>query len=228
MIVFSGGCFSGKTTTIEHLQYHVGGVVLGELIRDYLKDKSIDQIRKDPNEYLWLQFKVITRRVFREWRYRLTSFLYPLIMIDRSIGDCLFYYERYIDYRGLNFGNKILYRLFLWFVKISAWISFNCVYDAVLLFEPIDAVCDDEKFRPKNLNSGYELAGIKRVVDHYGPKRVYTINLNEAKDLRSIYSLLSVRGKFCVCRIDKDKKLAMGYGMSEERFLKQLNNKHQR
>ena len=62
VIAFSGGCFSGKTTTMKFVKEQLISAgykvtVLDEIIRT-VTDKPIDEIRKNPSAYLDLQKKI--------------------------------------------------------------------------------------------------------------------------------------------------------------------------
>ena len=107
VIAFSGGCFSGKTTAafvvksyLENAGYKV--VVLDELIRT-ATDKPIDEIRKNPAEYLKLQETIIRGKIEQEIKaFADTSDV--VYLADRAITDSLFYLQNYVDKSSLSFN----------------------------------------------------------------------------------------------------------------------------
>ena len=153
LIIFSGGCNSGKTTTLksvaEKLQsfgYKVN--IIDELIRKET-DKPIDELRKDANAYLKLQDKIISAKIEQEKVAIKDNRTDTIYLADRAATDSLFYLENYVDKSQLdengllcfcrlhNFVNDYLKRYF--------W-----QYTLVVEFQPI-AVREIDMFRPMNI-----------------------------------------------------------------------------
>ena len=73
IIAFSGGCCSGKTTTLQALAKELEAhgrkvVILHENIRvfiDALGLKSIDEARENPETYLRIQNKAIREKIYK-------------------------------------------------------------------------------------------------------------------------------------------------------------------
>lgn len=183
-IIFSGGCFSGKTTTMnviaEHLRvqgYTVG--ILSELVRD-TNIVSIDDIRSKPSEYLDFQCKITPEKIRLEvdaW----ADAKYDYILEDRSIIDSLFYLEFYTDKSKYTAEDWIKYkRLFDLIEKHIDWV--HKIYDQVLFFYPLEQMCFDKKFRPADIDliKHIESKIIFRLQLGYGFASIMTkINLNK-------------------------------------------------
>ena len=79
IIVFTGGCYSGKTTSMEIIKKLLeeqgkSVIFLDELIRKY-NIESIDDIRKDANKYMDLQYDIISGKIQAELKsYYINSF----------------------------------------------------------------------------------------------------------------------------------------------------------
>ena len=109
-IAFSGGCFSGKTSTMEALKsvlekdgYKV--VIVSEAMRETEVAKSgmsIDAIRQDANLYFKLQKEIIKKKVKQERDVPFNSEPDTIYLFDRAITDSLFYYEFYVDKSKLD------------------------------------------------------------------------------------------------------------------------------
>jgi len=152
-IVFSGGCFSGKTTSIDSIYANYDGkcTILSEFIRDenYV---SIDNIRANPHEYLQLQKKVIKKKIDQE--LSIANILDDtVVLIDRSIADSIFYLTFYVDKHALSSDDlNDLYDLYK-YASAHAQFMYKRVYSYVLLFKPLVLLCNDAKFRPESINS---------------------------------------------------------------------------
>lgn len=180
-IAFSGGCFSGKSSSIEKLKELLGEencIVLGEVMRDQ-KIRSIDDIRKYPKVYLGLQSKIILQKIKQELEaFKLND--NKIILIDRALSDSLFYLTFYLDKSQLNTDQlKELAQLYN-LVFENAYSSFHERYDLVLNFLPIDSECTDKKFRPDNIK-------ILKEVEH---NIINTFTKGIAKDNTYIYNQL--------------------------------------
>lgn len=157
-IAFSGGCFSGKTTTMKLAKkiFESNGikvVMLDELMRDK-KIVSIDEIRKNPVDYLNLQEEIIKKKIEME-KELLSRNEECIVLIDRAITDSLFYMLFYIDKSGLDYKDMLKFEKLYAYVHKYASTVFRDVYDILIEFQPLNSIaciqaCDD-KYRPMNL-----------------------------------------------------------------------------
>lgn len=155
LIAFSGGCFSGKTTTLKRVKSFLEDtghnvVVLDELIRT-ATDKPIDEIRKDASAYFELQNHIIRGKIAQESLALANDDERTVYLADRAITDSLFYLQNYVNKNNLS-RDEIkkycrLHTLVLNYAK--------CIYDAkdfcVLRFTPLSGSSTD-KYRPENLD----------------------------------------------------------------------------
>lgn len=161
VITFSGGCFSGKTTTMNAVKAYLEDagykvVVLGELIRT-ATDKPIDEIRKDPTAYLHLQEKIIRSKIEQENK-ALEDNSDTVYLADRAITDSLFYLQNYVDKSGLSDDGMIAYCKLHKEVIEHANKVFGIKepkYFAVIEFSPIHGQSND-KYRPKHIDFSKE------------------------------------------------------------------------
>lgn len=181
IIVFSGGCFSGKTTTMKALQtelinkgYKV--YILKEIIRDIINE-PIDQLRNNPIKYFEVQKKIITEKIKQEKQaFELAKKQKNTIfLVDRAITDSLFYYENYVD--KTNLPDKIIeeYCEFQEQIDKYAYEAFEYIYNAIVEFTPLNVTSNVDKFRPKNISKlkYYEYNVISRLNDYYYTKAKY-------------------------------------------------------
>lgn len=155
-IAFSGGCFSGKTSTMEALKsilekdgYKV--VIVSEAMRETEVAKSgmsIDIIRQDANLYFKLQKEIIQKKVKEEIE---AFFGEPntIYLFDRALTDSLFYYEFYVDKSKLD--NKYEYfKFYKWLLREVHTSLTNL--DLLIEFKPLENCnVNDDKMRPANL-----------------------------------------------------------------------------
>lgn len=161
VIAFSGGCFSGKTKTMNEVKAYLEGagykvVVLDELIRT-ATDKPIDEIRKDPTAYLRLQEKIIRSKIEQENK-ALEDDSNTIYLADRAITDSLFYLQNYVDKSGLSDEDIVAYCKLHKEVVEHANKVFGIKrpkYFVVLEFSPIDGKSNDQ-FRPKHIDCSKE------------------------------------------------------------------------
>lgn len=178
LIVFSGGCHSGKTTTIERLSKTLDDVIVcKEEIRDHL-NISISDIRKDPSAYLSLQYKIIWSKFIGEVKAKYSS--HQIALVDRSLIDSLFYLTTYIDLKTLTLFEKICYRLFRLFVQCLILISTLFLYEKIYLFTPLPG-CVDTFFRPKDLDNKFEFEQIYKLYKFFGIKFTLVSALEDNK-----------------------------------------------
>ena len=159
VIAFSGGCFSGKTTAafviktyLENAGYKV--VVLDELIRT-ATDKPIDEIRKNPAEYLKLQETIIRGKIEQEIKaFADTSDV--VYLADRAITDSLFYLQNYVDKSSLNDEEIIRFcNLHKDVIQHAKYAFSDDGYFSVIEFKPLCGENTD-KFRPKHIDHSKE------------------------------------------------------------------------
>ena len=162
LILFSGGCNSGKTTTLkavasklQSLGYKVN--ILDELIRKET-DKPIDELRKDAKAYLQLQDKIIRAKIEQEKAAIEDNRTDDIYLADRAVTDSLFYLENYVDKSQLDEeGLKLFCRLHNSvheYLKRYFW-----RYSLVVEFQPV-AVRELDLFRPVHINMMKNYEGI--------------------------------------------------------------------
>lgn len=167
LILFSGGCNSGKTTTLkavasklQSLGYRVR--ILDEIIRKET-DKPIDELRKDANAYLKLQDKIIRAKIEQEKTAIEDNRTDDIYLADRAVTDSLFYLENYVDKSQLNEeGLKLFCKLHNSvheYLKRYFW-----HYSLVVEFQPV-AVRELDLFRPVHIDmmKNYESICIARL-----------------------------------------------------------------
>ncbi len=183
LIVFSGGCFSGKTTTMEELKTSLEAkghtvCLLSELIRK-VGITSIDDARNNPHEYLHLQAQVTPTKIAEEYNALTSNYDYTLI--DRSILDSLFYLQFYTTKQAFDLEEWSNYSALTKQIEAHIeWAKKN--YHAVLFFKPIEAICFDRTYRPSHidLTKYIESSAIYHLLIGYGFKPT-VIDLNKTK-----------------------------------------------
>ena len=153
LVLFSGGCNSGKTTTLKavaeklrSLGYEVE--IIDEQIRKET-NLSIDELRKDTKAYLQMQTKIIESKMAQEQK-AIKDESKKIYLADRAVTDSLFYLENYVDKTRLDKSD--LYEFYAlhndvtWYLK-----NFFKQYSLVIEFTPI-TMDEDDKYRPKNLS----------------------------------------------------------------------------
>lgn len=157
-IAFSGGCFSGKTSTMEALKsilekegYKV--VIVSEAMRETEVAKSgmsIDAIRQDANLYFKLQKEIIQKKINQEFE-AFNGKPNTIYLFDRAITDSLFYYEFYVDKGKLD--NKEEYFKFHKYLLDKVSSTLNQV-DLLIEFKPLNnRDINADKMRPAYLSS---------------------------------------------------------------------------
>lgn len=189
IIAFSGGCFSGKTSTMEALKsilekdgYRV--VIISEAMRETKVAKSgmsIDAIRQDANLYFKLQKEIIRKKINQEFN-AFNGKPNTIYLFDRAITDSLFYYEFYVDKSKLD--NKEDYFSFHKFLLSKISSTLNQI-DLLIEFKPLkNCNINDDKMRPAYLKeaSYSEYTCIHRLNYKYRQKNkvhsFMSINLN--------------------------------------------------
>lgn len=167
LILFSGGCNSGKTTTLkavasklQSLGYKVN--ILDEIIRKET-NKPIDELRKDAKAYLVLQNKIIRAKIEQEKAAIEDNRTDDIYLADRAVTDSLFYLESYVDKSRLDEeGLKLFCKLHSSvheYLKHYFW-----RYSLVVEFQPV-TVRELDLFRPVHVDmmKNYECVGIARL-----------------------------------------------------------------
>lgn len=147
IIAFSGSSNSGKTTLINRIAARIPGChILGENIRDYLVDTSIDAVRANAWSYFELQRNVIRDKINRENAVKHHD---SVILVDRSLADSLWYLTHYTNTTGFSDDQLKEYTNFVQEV-IAAAREF-CRYDHIFFARPIQLI-EKSQFRPTRLN----------------------------------------------------------------------------
>lgn len=166
VIAFSGGCHSGKTTTInkvaEALEARGHKVVkLSELMRE-VTSKPIDELRKNAHKYLEVQEQIISAKINQECN-AFNDNGRTIYLVDRAITDSLFYLENYVNKSGLTEAEIIRLCNLDFVARQHAIDAFNRGYDMLIQFEPLDIVSSNsDSYRPQLLEhlKDYEYQGI--------------------------------------------------------------------
>lgn len=190
-IAFSGGCFSGKTSTMEALKFILekegyNVVIISEAMRETEVAKSgmsIDAIRQDANLYFKLQKEIIQKKINQEFE-AFNGEPNTIYLFDRAITDSLFYYEFYVDKSKLD--NKEEYFKFHKYLLDKVSSTLNQV-DLLIEFKPLNnRDINVDKMRPAYLNSASysEFACIFRLNHNYRRKSdrklgYYMVDLND-------------------------------------------------
>lgn len=154
LILFSGGCNSGKTTTLkavasklQSLGYKVN--ILDEIIRKET-DKPIDELRKDAKAYLELQDKIIRAKIEQEKAAIEDNRTDDIYLADRAVTDSLFYLENYVDKSWLDEeGLKLFCKLHS---SVNEYLKhYFWRYSLVVEFKPV-AVRELDLLRPVHVD----------------------------------------------------------------------------
>ncbi len=195
IIAFSGGCFSGKTSTIEALKKFFDTkstqvIVLSELLRKVTK-LPISEMRKYQNSYFEFEKKIISEKINQEENVKKQLYQDCVVLVDRALTDSLFYYENYINTN--EFVSQKALESYYKFHKylISKVIEhFKYVYNLVIEFKPLNASYNESKYRPNDvrLSNKYEYECIKRLNFYYsintGTKFLYAdLSSSNSNDL---------------------------------------------
>ena len=164
VIVFTGGCFSGKTTTMEKMkdiftkQLEIKTEILKEPIRNYPGADNIDELRKDPSKYLEMQetttYDRYTNLIWAVHKHKNDEIVF---LVDRALSDVMFYSTYYLKKEDLSTANneQFIYEKFLKNVENYAEYCGKEIYDYILEFHPLDfdvQKSEDAKFRPEKIN----------------------------------------------------------------------------
>lgn len=198
LILFSGACNSGKTTTLKALASKLeslgeDAVILNELVRDEVK-VPIDEIRKDPKAYLQLQNTVIRKKIEQE-KAAIESIRPATYLADRAVTDSLFYLENYVDKSKLDKKDIELFislhRYVLEYLDKYFW-----RYTLVVQFYPI-ATHEQDQMRPLFLDElkYYESECIIRLNSYYSccysHNNVLAVDLNYANTEEAVNRIIN-------------------------------------
>lgn len=205
-IAFSGGCFSGKTSTMKALKSTLEKegnevIILSELIRETEKAKrinSIDEIRRCPNMYFDLQKDIIRAKVQQEFKAFFSN--RPVIyLFDRALTDSLFYYEFYVD--KSNLCNKQNYFAFYEQLICNIKNSFNYL-DLIVEFKPLKQIKNDDMMRPATIeySAQAEYLGIHRnnMAFLKSPDNYMQLDLSSVSGNNSIEQIINKIKKICL------------------------------
>lgn len=208
-IAFSGGCFSGKTSTMEALKsilekegYKV--VIVSEAMRETEVAKSgmsIDAIRQDANLYFKLQKEIIRKKINQEFE-AFNGEPNTIYLFDRAITDSLFYYEFYVDKSKLD--NKEDYFKFHKYLLDKVSSTLNQV-DLLIEFKPLNnRDINADKMRPAYLSSASysEFACIFILNNNYRRKLdrklgYYMVDLNDEYYNNCVEQIINKIRKVC-------------------------------
>ena len=206
MLVFSGSCYSGKTTSINIIKKILESknkkvIFLSELIRKY-NIVSIDKVRDDSNDYMELQNTVVNDKINSEKKAIEEYNKNTYVLIDRSITDSLFYLTFYINKSSLDKEHK---KMFIdLFNTVNKYLdNINNVYDYVFEFKPILNKTEIDKYRPENLNDfqSIEYEMIKKYNGLYFKenKNYFKVDLNEVplQDMEEYWKNVLEELKIC-------------------------------
>ena len=156
-IVFTGGCHSGKTTSIQIIKKILEEkgkkvIIFSEIIRSY-NIRSIDEIRSDANKYMDLQNQIINEKIDME----LSMLNYDdethdtYVLLDRAITDSLFYLTFYTNKN--EFNNESKEKFYYTFNRINNHLSnITNVYNYIFEFKPLKNIQEDDIYRPIDLD----------------------------------------------------------------------------
>lgn len=216
VIAFSGGCCSGKTTTLNAVKERLEKDGLKVLVfkadsHGYLEERgqTIDSIRRVASNYLRFQEFVCKQ----QWTFEneILRGLYDdndVILLDRSLFDCLFYTIYYVNLsdESLQAGLHLrhYYDLQLMLYK-HLQTAVDRVYNLTLYFAPLEEPKGKVTTysRPNNLNMLKHIEGLgihKLINDYYydglpaGSRKF--INLNKTNVFETTESIIEVVKQF--------------------------------
>ena len=187
-IAFTGGCHSGKTTSIQTIKKILEKAgkkvfIFSEIIRNH-NIGTIDEIRKDANKYMDLQHSIINEKIDMENCF-INSYseaynrLNTVVLIDRAITDSLFYLTFYTNKNEFNNESydKFIYTLNNIYKHLD---NIDNVYNYVFEFKPLNKIQENDVYRPSNLEQmkDIEYKMIHEYNKLYLPKHLQYIDLN--------------------------------------------------
>lgn len=206
VVAFSGGCCSGKTTTLNALKEQLEKEGKKVLVfkadsHAYLAERNttIDAIRRRALDYLRFQEWICHEQAnFENQILQDRYYDYDVILLDRSLFDCLFYTQYYIDLGNeslqLGMGLNRYYDLQLYLDKYLTK-AVQRIYDMVLFFEPITKPegATSTYSRPVGLDmlkyiEGHGIYGLIKYRAAFG--RLCLINLNTTELQKAVQNII--------------------------------------
>lgn len=210
VVAFSGGCCSGKTTTLNAIKEQLEKEGKKVLVfkadsHAYLAERNttIDAIRRRALDYLRFQEWICHEQAnFENQILQDRYYDYDVILLDRSLFDCLFYTQYYIDVGNeslqLGMGLNRYYDLQLYLDKYLTK-AVNRIYDLILYFKPIDKPeGETESYtRPIGLSTlkyieGFGISQNVWLYTAHCPERVNTIDLNRNEQKEVIPNIVNI------------------------------------
>ena len=156
-IVFTGGCHSGKTTSIQIIKKILEEkgktvYIFSEIIRNH-NIGSIDEIRSDANKYMDLQYNIINEKIDMECSLLNKDMegINTYVLLDRAITDSLFYLTFYTNKNEFNNDSKE--KFYYTFNRINDHLSnITNVYNYIFEFKPLKNIQEDDIYRPIDLD----------------------------------------------------------------------------
>ena len=186
-ITFTGGCHSGKTTSIQIIKKILEEkgktvYIFSEIIRNH-NIGSIDEIRSDANKYIDLQYNIINEKIDMECSLLNMDMegINTYVLLDRAITDSLFYLTFYTNKNEFNGESKE--KFYYTFNRINDHLSnITNVYNYIFEFKPLKNIQEDDIFRPTDLDKmkDIEYKMIQNLNKAYfgNLERYYQIDLN--------------------------------------------------
>lgn len=196
-IAFSGGCFSGKTTTMLKAKdifedNGVNVVMLNEIVRER-KIESITELRKNASAYLEFQEDVILKKINAEIEQKCID-TKKVVLCDRAITDSMFYLLFYTDKSKLTRKEIARFNALYYNVHNHAHYAFEHLYNVVFEFAPIKNINTTDKFRPDNIDI---LASIEhRFISTLND--AYDTSINCVREKIDLNACISVENRFKV------------------------------
>ena len=170
LIAFSGGCYSGKTTTIKVIKDKLSERGINVLVLDEIMRKAVEipisEVRKNANSYFELERNIITAKILQEEKAKSCGTNeVAVVLIDRALTDSLFYYENCVNRGELASEALENYYEFHEYLIKKTEEHFSQLYDFVLQFKPLVVSEIEDKYRPVDLkySNRFEYENIKRL-----------------------------------------------------------------
>lgn len=204
LIAFSGGCCSGKTSTIELVKEKLTAAgynvkIISENMRelDVFKQNAgltIDALRKDVSMYLSVQESIIPEKAKRELEASIDE-SDTIYLIDRALSDSIFYLQCYVNKSELSQSDVKRYYLLHNNAITLAQRAFTSLYDIVLEFTPLSIV-EKDVFRPQadlGYSNKFEYDAIHILNNYFCPKeKLIKVDLNTTKQLEMVEKIINM------------------------------------
>lgn len=196
IIAFSGGCNSGKTTTIFEAKKVLEErgkkvLVLQELLRD-ITQLPIDELRRKPQLYLDIQDTIIRKKIAQENKIKQSNA--DIVLIDRAITDSLFYLTFYLDKSKFTYAQFDKFDELYRDTDLHATKAFTKLYNHVVLFAPFNFIACADKYRPRQVLrlSKIEYDLISALNYSYESFDGQIIEVNRQKNLNTTHKILEL------------------------------------